>query len=113
MKLILLSVCFLISTVSFAGPGTGHSHGHSHAKPAIAKEKTEEVGRSHIQRLIKAGKLDASWTDSRLESAEQKEFGKKKEWVLLFVNEKDVKNQKLYIFLKLSGDFIAANFTGK
>lgn len=115
MKHLILSACFLFSTVSFAGPGTGHSHGHghSHSKPAVAKEKTEEIGKSHIARLIKAGKLDAGWSEARLDSTEQKEFGKKKEWVLTFINEKDAKNPKLFIFLKLSGDFIAANFTGK
>ena len=42
-----------------------------------------------------------------------KKFGKKTEWVVTFNNKKGLKGKKLFIFLKLNGDFVAANFTGK
>lgn len=37
------------------------------------------------------------------------------EWVVVFVNDKiaDTDKQKLYVFLTLGGDYIAANYTGK
>ncbi|WP_127717037.1 DUF6488 family protein [Halobacteriovorax sp. HLS] len=115
MKYLLLIGSLLFSFSSFAGPGGGHSHGHSHShsKKSISIEKTEEVGRYHVKRLINSGKIDASWKSSTFDKSEKKKFGKKTEWVVTFDNEKGVKGKKLYIFLKLSGEFVAANFTGK
>ncbi len=115
MKNLLFLISMILSTVSFAGPGGGHSHGHGHdhASPNILKEKTGEVGRTHIERLVKAEKLDKSWLKATYDSSEKKSFSKKTEWVVTFNNEKGVKGKKLYIFLTLSGDFVAANFTGK
>ena len=81
--------------------------------PSVSKEKTKEIGMFHIERLIKAEKLNASWKDSKYNNSEKKKFGDKTEWVVTFDNEKGVKGKKLYIFLKLSGEFVAANFTGK
>ena len=39
---------------------------------------------------------------------------RKKEWVVVFTNEKvkDPKEKMLYIFLTLDGQYIAANYTG-
>lgn len=115
MKNLLLIGTLLLSFSSFAGPGGGHSHGHghSHGAPKISKEKTGEIGRYHVERLVKAGKLEASWKSSTLDKSEKKTFGKNTEWVVTFDNAKGVKGKKLYIFLKLSGEFVAANFTGK
>ena len=113
MKMLTIIIALLVSTITFAGPGGGHSHGHSHGAPAVSKEKTGEIGRYHIERLVKAGKIDGSWKSSTYGKSEKKTFGKKTEWVVTFDNEKGVKGKKLYIFLKESGEFVAANFTGK
>lgn len=113
MKNLLLIGAILFSFPSFAGPGGGHLHGHSHGLPKVSKEKTEEIGRSHVERLIKTEKIDLSWKSSTYDKSEQKTFGKRTEWVVTFDNEKGVKGKKLYVFLKLSGEFVAANFSGK
>jgi hypothetical protein len=115
MKILILLTSLILSTVSFAGPGGGHSHGHgpSHGTSKISKEKTGEIGRSHIERLVKSGKLNASWKSAIFDKSEKKSFKGKTEWVVTFNNEKGVKGKKLYIFLELSGEFVAANFTGK
>ncbi len=117
MKKLLLIGNLLFSFSGFAGSGGGHSHfhghSHSHSKKSISKEKTSEIGRYHVERLVKVGKIDASWKNSIFNKSEKKTFGKKTEWVVTFDNEKGVKGKKLYIFLKLSGEFVAANFTGK
>lgn len=114
MKNLLIIGALIFSFSSFAGPGGGHSHGHghSHSKKDISKEKTGEIGRYHVDRLVKSGKIDASWKSSTFDKSEKKTFGKKTEWVVTFDNEKGFKGKKLYIFLKLSGEFVAANFTG-
>lgn len=109
MKSLLLIATLVLSMTSFAGPG----HGHSHGAPAISKEKTVEIGKYHVQRLIKNKKLDVSWKNAKYDSSEKKTFGKKTEWLVIFNNDKGIKGKKLYIFLKLSGEFVAANFTGK
>jgi hypothetical protein len=115
MKALILLTSLVLSTGSLAGPGGGHSHDHDHdhGAPKISKEKTGEVGRSHIERLIKSGKLNASWKSATFGKSEKKSFKDKTEWVVTFNNEKGTKGKKLYIFLKLSGEFVAANFTGK
>ncbi len=113
MKNLLLIGTLLLSFSSFAGPGGGHSHGHSHGAPKVSKEKTGEIGRYHVERLVNSAKIDSSWKSSTLAKSEKKTFGSKVEWVVTFDNEKGVKGKKLYIFLKESGEFVAANFTGK
>ena len=115
MKHLLLIGALIFSFSSLAGPGSGHSHSHSHShsKKSILKEKTREIGRHHVERLIKSGKIDDSWKNSIFDKSEKKTFGNKTEWVITFDNKKGVKGKKLYIFLKLSGEFVAANFSGK
>ncbi len=127
MKIItLISVLVSMSILSFAsyaGDGHGHSHGnehshggghsHSHETNEIAKEQTGVIGRTHVERLIKLKKIDSSWKSSMFDKSEKKSFKGKTEWLVTFKNEKGVKGKKLYIFLKLSGEFVAANFTGK
>ncbi|MFT6071007.1 MAG: hypothetical protein ACJAT2_002856 [Bacteriovoracaceae bacterium] len=111
MKLLFILITLSLTSLSFAGPGGGHSHGHghSHGAPKIKKERTGVIGRTHIERLVKAKKIEASWINSKFD----KSVMKKNEWVVTFDNEKGVKGKKLYIFLKDSGEFVAANFTGK
>jgi len=113
MKTLILLSALVLSTATFAGPGGGHSHGHSHAAPAVSKEKTQELGKFHISRLVKDGKLEASWNEALYDQSEKKVFSGKEEWVVTFTNEKSNKEKKLYIFLKVSGEFVAANFSGK
>ncbi len=119
MKKITMLLCLLISTFTYSGIGSGHSHGHGHShgakKPAIKIEqsKAEAIGRKRISSLISKKKIESSWAKAKLGSAKIKDFNGQKEWFLTFKNEKGVKGKKLYIFLKVSGEFIAANFTGK
>lgn len=109
MKILTILMSLTLSSISLADLGGGHGHGHSHGEaPKISKEKTEEVGSYHIARLVKAKKLDSTWIKSKLDKSEMK----KNEWVVTFVNKDGVKGKKLYIFLKKSGEFVAANFTG-
>jgi hypothetical protein len=101
--------------LTFAGTGHGHSHkhGHSHDNANITLNKTKEIGIEEIGKLIKNKKIHQSWKDSTYEKSEKKVFSGKTEWVVTFTNKNAVKGKRLYLFLKLSGHFIAANFSGK
>lgn len=110
MKALFTLVALFVAATCFAGPGGGHSHGHAKdMAPDISKEKTGVIGRSHIERLVKEKKLEASWKKAKFD----KSIMINNEWLVTFENEKGVKGKKLYVFLKKSGEFVAANFTGK
>lgn len=123
----LVGILAIVSIYSFAGIGGGHGHDHgnehshgdgpSHSHSIESKEidakQAEEAGRKKIRVLVFQDKVDESWNSAKFDTAKIKEFEGKKEWVLTFTNEKGVKGKKLYVFLKLSGEFVAANFTGK
>lgn len=108
MKILIILVSAMLANYTFAG--IGGQPGHSHAVDA---QKAEELARKQIQVLIFQEKIDQSWAQASLGSSEIKNFESKKEWLLIFENNKGVKGKKLYIFLKLDGSFVAANFTGK
>lgn len=111
MKKLVLSLFITFSAQSFAGPGHNHSHshGHSHGGPEISMEQSTKVGKHHVSRLVKLKKIDASWLEAKLDKSEMKN----NEWVVTFNNDKGIKGKKLFVFLKKSGEFVAANFTGK
>lgn len=119
MQLITMSLGLILSLLAFtAMAGSdhdhGHGHGHSNATPAtqeIAKTNATQI----ISELMKKNKLDQSWASITASSVEKKVFNGSQEWVAVFVNDKiaDTKKQKLYVFLTLGGDYIAANFTGQ
>ncbi len=138
MKNLTILTALFISTITYAGIGHGHSHGdekkheepkkemkhekkhshggkggHSHAKENIDMEKSIEIAKTHITRLISKEKINASWEKAVLDKSEKKDFDGKSEWLITFDNEKGVKGKKLYIFLSLTGEFVAANFSGK
>ena len=117
MRSLLIIVILVFSSITFAGPGHGHSHGPVDTCEKLAtkdlKKSSIEIGKCHISRLIKAGKISSSWSGSKHEQSITKTFKGKKEWVVTFNNEKGVKGKNLYIFLNLDGGFVAANFTGK
>lgn len=96
---------------AFASAGGGcHFHGHAPVKEALIVGCASDYKDS----LASNGKIDASWKSVKLEKAETVEGKKMKEWKLTFKNpaEKDATKQTLYLFYTLTGNFIAANFTG-
>ena len=111
-----LATTLLLSFVLFATPvmaGSDHDHGHSH-EPISPKEAISKATKK-VQQLAEAGKIDSSWSKTNAASAEQKEFSSSLEWVVAFKNDKvsDSSKQTLYLFFRLDGNYIAANYTGK
>lgn len=89
-------------------------HDHSAKKPVkVEAAKAEAV--KNVSRLIGTKKLDDSWKKVKVLAAEKKKFGHEIEWVVTFLNPsvKDKSKQKLFVFLKISGEFLAANYTGQ
>ncbi|MDO9196120.1 DUF6488 family protein [Rhodoferax sp.] len=112
VSIAALTAALFAATSAFAGSGGGcHFHGHAPVKESIivgcANEQKDE--------LVAKGKLDASWKAVRLDKAETVEGKNMKEWKFTFENpaEKEATKQTLYMFYTLTGNFIAANFTGK
>ena len=113
----LVSIATLLLSISTApaafagGDGKCHFHGSTPAKESVV------VGcaNSYKDALVGKGKLDASWKNANLDKAEVVAGKDKKEWKLAFKNaaEKDASKQNLYMFYTLTGNFIAANFSGK
>ncbi|MCW8901502.1 MAG: DUF6488 family protein [Gammaproteobacteria bacterium] len=112
LKTLLLGLTLgLFSMIAIAG--SGHDHGHSHEP--VNQENASSIATKIVANFIKQKTLDKSWESTTVSSSEKKMFNGKQEWVVSFENEKvtDAKKRKLYIFLTLSGDYIAANYTGK
>jgi hypothetical protein len=71
-------------------------------------------GQEEIARLVSVKKIPGSWKDAaRFDAIKKSGDEKKWEWLLTFDNDQVSENKRLYIFLKPSGEFVAANFTGK
>jgi hypothetical protein len=113
----IIAIASLITTLAFApaafasAGGGCHFHGHAPIKESIL------VGCANDQKdaLVSKGKIDALWKSVKLYKAETVEGKSMKEWKFTFKNpaEKDASKQTLYMFYTLTGNFIAANFTGK
>ena len=118
MRLTTLLLSFILSLFTFsvmAGSGHDHDHGHSHSYAPVNQEKAQENATEIVAALVKRDKLNESWKAITSSSVEKITVKGNPEWVVVFVNQNitDANKQKLYVFLTLGGDYIAANFTGK
>lgn len=113
IKILLVALTFGLFSIS-AMAGGNHEHGHSHSNTLITQADAELRATEIIAGFISEKKLDKSWSSIKAGSVEKISFNGGKEWKLTFVNKAvaDVKKQKLYVFLTLGGDYIAANYTG-
>ena len=113
MKFLSL-VFVLVSSLTLVESSYAHSDGHPPEKE-VKIEVVKENASKGVEMLIKREKLVDSWKKATLLGAEKKKFSGHAEWVVTLENKliKDEKKQKLYVFLSLSGEFLAANFTGK
>jgi hypothetical protein len=111
------SIAAILATLSFSpaasagGAGSCHFHGNTPAKESVVVD----CAKKQIDELVAKTKIEASWKSVPLDKALVVEGKNKKEWKLTFVNPQatDVNKRTLYLFYTLSGNFIAANFTGQ
>jgi len=113
MRLTTLLFGFILSLSAIAG--SDHNHDHSHSYDPVNQDKAKSNATEIVAALAKRNKLDKSWTSVNAASVEKITVQGNPEWLVVFVNKDiaDDKKQKLYVFLTLGGDYIAANFTGK
>ena len=116
LKTLLLSFTLgLLPMTVMAGSGHDHDHGHSHSHTPVNQTTAKANATKIVAALVKRNKLDNSWSSITASSIEKITVQGNPEWRAIFVNDKitDAEKQKLYVFLTLGGDYIAANFTGK
>lgn len=100
----------LIAGLASSSVATAHE-GHDHDAPALSADGVKARAVEEVARLVSIKKIEASWKGASAKSVEKKGT----EWLVTFENlkAKDKDRTLLYVFLKSSGDFVAANFTGK
>ena len=93
-----------------ASPGGGHTHSHEPATPENIGKNAEKAR----SKMIADKKIPATWSAVPAAAIEQIEVKGKKEWRVIYKNPQGNKGEDtLYMFFSLTGNFIAANFTGK
>jgi len=115
LKILLLSFTLSLFTFSaMAGSDHDHDHGHSHSHTPVNQEKASTNATQIVTALVNRDKLDKSWNAITASSVEKISVKGNPEWMIIFINKNitDTNKQKLYVFLTLGGDYIAANFTG-
>jgi hypothetical protein len=107
-----LVAAFAVTPSAFANEDSAcHFHGNKPASEATVLGCAAQ----RKDALVASGKLDKSWQAVKHDKAEITEGAKAKEWKVTFKDSaaKDKAKETLYMFFTPSGNFIAANFTGK
>lgn len=113
----LLRITILTAALMGAGGATAaeSSSCHFHGKKVAAEETVTNCAAERKELLIKQGKIDSSWKIIEQDKVELVDGKKGKEWLVTFINPAatDKTKERLYLFFTATGNFIAANFTGK
>ena len=109
--LVFTLVLSLFSFTAMAGPG----HDHSHSAAPVSQGEAKVIATKMIAGLAAKNKIEKSWKSVKAAQVEKKTFKDDTEWVVIFNNSEisDPAKRKLYVFLTLDGEYIAANYTGK
>ncbi|MFT7530817.1 MAG: hypothetical protein ACI9FD_001826 [Gammaproteobacteria bacterium] len=105
-KFVVIILVGLWSSSTLAG--SGHSHS------PVDRDKAGEIATQIVASFVNQGTLEKSWENIVIVAIEEKEFSGNKEWVAVIKNPQvtDEAKQTLYVFLSLSGEYLAANYTG-
>ena len=116
MKKFLMAA--IVATISFGNIGmtwaAKESSCHFHGNKEAAPETVSNCAMQRKATLIEKGKIAESWQTIPQEKIAQIDGKKGKEWLVIFrdPDAKDTAKETLYMFFTLTGNFIAANFTG-
>ncbi|MBQ48575.1 MAG: hypothetical protein CMP10_14305 [Zetaproteobacteria bacterium] len=114
--MITMLTCLFLSASAYSHGD--HNHGDRITK---CKKKTctkDEIKSGVVEHVIPEfigkKKIAASWTKAEFKSMEERKYGKKVEWVLVYYNATEKpKKQKLYVFVTGKGYLSGINHTGK
>jgi hypothetical protein len=109
---VMMAGAMFIATSALAATEPQHG-GHAHEK--MTQNTATSAATKKRDELVKAGKIEASWSGVAVKAVEQKTFSKGPEWVVTFQNDAaaDPSKRTLYVFYDRDGHFLAANFTGR
>lgn len=102
----LLCYVFLI----YAGIASAHPD-----HDLITNAEATELAWKRVAKLVKEGKLEASWSSSaQFQSVALNSDKNIPEFVVILLNPKasKVEKRKLYVFFTEFGEYVAANFSG-
>jgi hypothetical protein len=110
---MLVFSVFTPLTPSVLAHGTDHGPTAPTAEP-ISEKKAAELATNIVESIIQKGKIAKSWIKIKPAETVKKLFTNRQEWVVAFKNPvvEDKSKQTLYVFLSLTGEYLAANFTG-
>jgi hypothetical protein len=103
-------VLALSSTLAVAhGPGAKHSH-----KP-LSQSQAVDAAKKVVKTMVSDKAVDASWTKASVSGAEKRVREDKTEWVVILNNTaiSEESKQRLYVFLSETGEYLAANHSGR
>lgn len=105
---VVLGAVLLAGLVATSAAHPGHGD-------PISREQAVQRASAEIDRLVSAGKIEKSWKIAAvLKTASIQEAGDAREWALTFSNPQAKQEQQtLYVFLDETGEYLAANFTGR
>ena len=114
MILRALTAAFLLATSPIAASAFAHpGHEHEEAPPELDEQGAKDRATKEVARLITKKKVEESWKDASVKGVEKRPLKKGWEWLVTFENPAGTKGKVLFVFLKPTGKFVAANFTGK
>ncbi len=105
-------VCATAPIAAMAGADSScHFHGNKPAAESVVLDCADKRKTA----LLSNGKLAPTWQGVKHDKAELIDGKNGKEWKITYKNSesKDKDQQTLFMFFTPSGNFVAANFTGK
>ena len=91
------------------GPGARHSH-----KP-LSQSEAVDAAKKVVKTMVSEKAVDPSWTKASVSGAEKRAREDKTEWVVILDNTavSDESKRRLYVFLSETGEYLAANHSGR
>lgn len=110
----MLRLTVITAVLTFSSGALAHEdHGPKPMKVAeLGQDEAGARAANEVKRLVSNKKVDGAWSGAALKSLEKKTTNGNWEWLATFEAPK-TKEKLLFVFLKPSGEFVAANFTGK
>ena len=112
-NILIFGTLFVIALLILLIPEMRNQR-YAYTGPLVSQEIANENASEIIAALVEEGQLDDSWGFIPASSVKKIVFKGNREWGVVFVNKliTDPARQKLYVFLTLSGEHLAVNYSG-